>query len=129
MGNIKTYLSKISAFASTICMVHCLLTPILIPFVSFSSLSFFVTEQMEFLLSTIAFTSAFITLLLGFYKYHSKIMPFYYVGLALILKGSESIVPHHYEILIDLSIGVFIIVALIVNQRLCKSCPDCSHHH
>lgn len=56
-------------------------------------------------------------------------MPFYYVGLALILKGSESIVPHHYEILIDLSIGVFIIVALIVNQRLCKSCPDCSHHH
>ena len=128
MNTVRQVFGKLGSYTSTICMMHCAITPIILPFISMSSLSFFVTQQFEFLMMIIAFTSAFITIFISFYKYHSQIIPFYYIGLALILKGAESVFAAHFEIFLDMGIGGFLITAILVNRRLCKSCPDCNHH-
>jgi hypothetical protein len=127
MEAVKQLFGKLGSYTSTICMVHCAITPIIIPFISMTSLSFFITERFEFLMMMVAFTSAFITILISFYKYHSKLIPFYYIGLAMILKWAECIFPPHLEIILDIGIGGFLIAAILVNRRLCKACPDCHH--
>ncbi|TWX55303.1 MerC domain-containing protein [Colwellia hornerae] len=118
-------LDRIGITATSLCALHCILLPVLLPALPLLGLSFLADHAWEhvFLLMTAALGS--LALFSGFKKYHRKYYPFYLlflgVGIYWIKHDfSEDIQP--YFIVIGASL---IVAAHIINLKLCNSCKQC----
>lgn len=123
-------LDKIGVGLSSVCLVHCLLLPVLLatlPFMSF--LAFMKHPITEGLMIVFAILNAIITVTFGFKKHNNFIVPaIFFSGsilLGLFFFANEFI--HHNEWII--LIGAALIgVGHLFNKSLCKSCPTCKTH-
>jgi hypothetical protein len=118
-------LDRIGITATSLCALHCILLPVLLPVLPLVGLSFLADHTWEhiFLLLTAALGT--VALFSGFKRYHKKLYPFYllYIGVALYwIKHdfSESLEP--YFIFGGASL---IIIAHFVNIKLCNDCKQC----
>jgi len=121
-------LDRIGITATSLCALHCILLPVLLPALPLLGLSFLADHAWEhvFLLITAVLGSA--ALFSGFKKYHRRIYPFYLlflgVGIYWIKHDfAESIQP--YFILLGASL---IVAAHIINLKLCNSCRACNEN-
>ena len=125
--NFSEKLDKAGMTLSLLCLVHCLLLPVILvtlPFASF--LSFMKDPTSEALMILLAIINSVVAVALNF-KHHKK-----YAIPALFITGSLLLVLHfvahgfihHNEYII--TIGAFLIgIAHFINHKLCKSCPKC----
>ncbi|MBA6337882.1 MULTISPECIES: MerC domain-containing protein [unclassified Colwellia] len=118
-------LDRIGITATSLCALHCILLPVLLPALPLLGLSFLADHAWEhvFLLMTAALGT--LALFSGFKKYHRKYYPFYLlflgVGIYWIKHDfSEDIQP--FFILIGASL---IVAAHVINLKLCNSCKQC----
>lgn len=118
-------LDRIGITATSLCALHCILLPVLLPALPLLGLSFLADHAWEhvFLLMTAALGT--LALFSGFKKYHRKYYPFYLlflgVGIYWIKHDfSEDIQP--FFIVIGASL---IVAAHIINLKLCNSCKQC----
>ena len=119
-------LDKIGITATSLCALHCILLPILLPFLPLLGLSFLADHAWEhvFLLMTAALGS--IALFTGFKRYHKRLYPLYLLFLGVIIYWikhdfSETLEP------VFIVVGASLIVAAhIINLKLCNSCRECS---
>ncbi len=118
-------LDRIGITATSLCALHCILLPILLPILPLMGLSFLADHTWEhvFLLMTAALGT--IALFSGFRRYHKRLYPFYllYLGVALYwIKHDFSQAAEIYFITGGASL---IIAAHFINIKLCNSCKDC----
>jgi hypothetical protein len=119
-------LDRIGITAASLCALHCILLPVLLPALPLLGLSFLADHAWEhvFLIATgILGTFALFS---GFKKYHKRLYPFYllFLGIAIYwIKHdfAENLQP--YFIVIGASL---IVAAHVINLKLCNSCKQCA---
>ena len=118
-------LDRLGITATSLCALHCILLPILLPALPLLGLSFLADHSWEhvFLIFTAMLGS--VALFSGFKRYHRKMYPFYllFVGVGIYwIKHDFSEEYEAYFIIIGASL---IIAAHYINLKLCNSCRDC----
>lgn len=73
----KSLLDRLGIWASSLCAVHCLALPILIPLLPLIGASFFAQDWFERTILSLSMIVGFWALLSGFYRYHRQIYPLY----------------------------------------------------
>ena len=116
---------RIGIWTSSLCAVHCLLLPILLPVVPYVGASFFAQDWFEKTILTLSMIIGFWALLTGFYRYHRQLYPLYSLLLGGLIYWNKDMFGHEYEPF-TIATGAFLIIAShIVNYRLCRSCQSC----
>ena len=118
-------LDKIGVAATSICALHCILLPILLPALPLFGLSFLADHTWEhyFLIATAVLGT--VALFTGFKRYHKRLYPFYllYLGVSVYwVKHDFSEAYEGYFIVIGAGL---IIAAHFLNMKLCNSCKEC----
>ena len=118
-------LDRIGITATSLCALHCILLPKLLPILPLLGLSFLADHAWEdiFLLLTAALGT--IALFSGFKRYHKRLYPFYllYLGVALYwIKHDFSAELEPFFIIGGASL---ILAAHFINIKLCNNCRQC----
>jgi hypothetical protein len=118
-------LDKIGITATSLCALHCILLPVLLPALPLLGVSFLADHIWEHIFLLITAILGGVALLSGFKRYHRKLYPFYLLILGVVIYWqkhdfSESIQP--FFIFIGASL---IITAHVINLRLCNNCKQC----
>jgi len=119
-------LDRIGITATSLCALHCILLPVLLPALPLLGLSFLADHAWEHIFLLITAVLGSVALFSGFKKYHRRIYPFYLlflgVGIYWIKHDfSEDIQP--YFIVIGASL---IVAAHLINLKLCNNCRECN---
>jgi len=119
-------LDRIGITATSLCALHCILLPVLLPALPLLGLSFLADHAWEHVFLLITALLGTVALFSGFKKYHRKIYPFYLLFLGIFIYWikhdfSEEIQP--YFIVIGASL---IVAAHLINLKLCNSCKQCT---
>ena len=119
-------LDRIGITATSLCALHCILLPVLLPALPLLGLSFLADHSWEhvFLIFTAILGS--VALFSGFKRYHRKLYPFYllFLGVGIYwIKHDFSPDLEVYFIVIGASL---IVAAHFINLKLCNSCKECS---
>ena len=130
MMKIKERIDKIGMGLSLVCLIHCLLLPVLlatIPFIAF--LSFMKLPLTETIMIVFAITNALFAITSNFHKHKNYIVPgFFLAGIILLLMN---FLAHKFvqtnEYVITIGAGL-IGVGHIINHKLCSTCPTCKDH-
>ena len=123
--NKDKILDRMGIWASSLCALHCLLLPVLIPVVPLVGASFFAQDWFERTLLSVSLIVGFWALLSGFYRYHRQIYPVYGLLLGGIIYWNKDIFGEAYEP-VAVTLGALLIVsAHVLNLKLCQSCQNC----
>jgi hypothetical protein len=123
--NDKTLLDRLGIWASSLCALHCLLLPILIPLLPLVGASFFAQGWFERSILSLSMLVGFWALFSGFYRYHRQLYPLYSLFLGGIIYWNKDIFGSSYEPF-TIAIGALLIVgAHVVNLKLCQNCDSC----
>ncbi|MGB1197848.1 MAG: MerC domain-containing protein [Thalassotalea sp.] len=120
-------LDRIGITATSLCALHCIFLPVILPALPLLGLSFLADHTWEnvFLLVTAILGS--IAMLSGFKRYHRKLYPFYLLLLGVAIYGQK----HTFSDAVEpylISIGTLLIVtAHFINIKLCNSCKSCKN--
>ena len=120
-------LNRIGITATSLCALHCIFLPVILPALPLLGLSFLADHTWEnvFLLVTAILGS--IAMLSGFKRYHRKLYPFYLLLLGVAIYGQK----HTFSDAVEpylISIGTLLIVtAHFINIKLCNSCKSCKN--
>ncbi|WP_412971907.1 MerC domain-containing protein [Glaciecola sp. MF2-115] len=118
-------LDRIGIWVSSLCAVHCLLLPLLLPIAPLVASSFFAEVWFERMILSFSIMIGFAALFIGFHKYHRQLYPLYSLVLGGLIYWNKDIFGEQYEPF-TIAIGAFLIIAAhITNMRLCKSCKTC----
>jgi len=120
-------LDRIGIAATSLCALHCILLPILLPALPLLGLSFMADHTWEHVFLIMTAVLGTIALFFGFKRYHRRLYPFYllYLGVAIYWMKhdfSESLEP----LFIILGAGL-IVSSHFVNMKLCNSCKSCEN--
>jgi hypothetical protein len=121
-------LDRIGITATSLCALHCILLPVLLPALPLLGLSFLADHAWEhvFLIFTAILGS--VALFSGFKRYHRKMYPFYllFIGVGIYwIKHDFSEEYEAYFIIIGASL---IVAAHYINLKLCNNCKECTEH-
>jgi len=119
-------LDKIGITATTLCALHCILLPILLPILPLMGLSFLADHSWEhiFLLLTAALGT--VALFSGFKNYHKQLYPFYLLYLGVALYWIKHDFSEDVEVYFIIGGASLIVAAHFINIKLCNSCKSCS---
>lgn len=119
-------LDRIGITATSLCALHCILLPVLLPALPLLGLSFLADHAWEHIFLIITAILGTVALFSGFKKYHRRLYPFYLLFLGIGIYWikhdfSEAIQP--YFTIIGASL---IVAAHVINLKLCNSCKQCT---
>jgi len=123
------YVDNIGSTLSAVCLVHCLLLPVILatlPFVAFMGV--LKTPIAEMMMIIFAVINSIIGVYTGFSKHKNYLIVSMFISGIVFLLTSMYIQTLHIgpDILTPIGAGT-LGVAHIINRRLCKSCPSCNH--
>lgn len=119
-------LDRIGITATSLCALHCILLPVLLPALPLLGLSFLADHAWEHIFLVITAILGTFALFSGFKKYHKRLYPFYLLFIGVFIYWikhdfSEELQP--YFIILGASL---IVAAHIINLKLCNSCKQCT---
>ncbi len=118
-------LDRLGMWITSVCALHCLLLPILIPLAPLIASSFVAAEWFERTILSFSILVGFVALFIGFHKYHKQLYPLYSLTLGAIIYWNKHAFGEAYEP-ITIAVGaLFIIGAHLANLKLCKNCKRC----
>ena len=124
-------LDNLGITISTVCLVHCIVLPVLILFFPIISLSFFLNEIYEWIFLFLSIVIGLFSLCFGYKKHKSfTSLRLLIVGFAFLIisKLFDSNSLESYHTISILCGGILIIASHIVNKKLCNSCSKCNLH-
>lgn len=124
--NKQSVMDRVGIWASSLCALHCMLLPILLPAVPLIGATFFAEHWFERAILSLSMIVGFWALLSGFYRYHRQLYPLYTLLLGGLIYWNKDVFGHHYEPYTVLAGALLIIAAHVINMRLCKSCQTCN---
>jgi len=118
-------LDRIGVWITSLCAVHCLALPLLLPLAPLIASSFVASAWFERTILSFSILVGFAALFIGFYQYHRQLYPLYSLTLGGLIYWNKDIFGEQYE---PFTIGfgaLLIILAHIANLRLCRQCKKC----
>ncbi|MDO6444911.1 MerC domain-containing protein [Colwellia sp. 1_MG-2023] len=121
-------LDRIGITATSLCALHCILLPVILPALPLLGIGFLADHMWEHIFLVVTAILGSIAMFSGFKRYHKKLYPFYLLMLGVVVYWqkhdfSEALQPFF------IMIGATLIVAAhIINIKLCNSCKQCSEH-
>ena len=119
-------LDRIGITATSLCALHCILLPVLLPALPLLGLSFLADHVWEHFFLIITAVLGTFALFSGFRKYHRRLYPFYllFLGVAIYwIKHDFSEALQPYFIIVGASL---IVAAHVINIKLCNNCKQCA---
>jgi hypothetical protein len=116
---------KLGITATSLCALHCIMLPIILPALPLLGVSFLADHTYEHVFLIITAIIGSIAMLSGFKRYHRKLYPFYLLALGIIIywqKHDFSASVQPYFIIVGASL---IVAAHFLNLKLCKDCTAC----
>lgn len=118
-------LDRLGVWLTSLCALHCLLLPILIPLAPLIASSFVAEAWFERVILSASILVGFAALFIGFHKYHRQLYPIYSLVLGALIYWNKHMFGEAYEPLI-IAVGAFLIIAAhLANLRLCRKCKKC----
>lgn len=119
-------LDRIGIAATSLCALHCILLPILLPALPLLGLSFLADHTWEhvFLIAT-AVLGTF-ALFSGFKRYHRKLYPFYLLYLGVAVYWMKHSFAEDFQAIFIVLGASLIVAAHFINMKLCNSCRQCN---
>jgi hypothetical protein len=121
---------QIGIWTSTLCVIHCLLTPVLLSFSAVSAHFLPSEERTHRTLAVVIATLGAIALVKGYRRHRSlRVLVLMVVGLAFIFGGAywgNHLPSHGAEVLVTLVGSGFMIAAHRINHTFCRDC-SCSN--
>ena len=125
ISNTSFLKDKIGIWASSLCAIHCLLLPMLVPVIPIVAASFFAEAWFERTILSVSLIIGFWALLSGYFRYHRRLYPLYGLLLGGLIYWNKDILGETYEpFLVPLG-ALLIVLSHVINIKLCKSCSDC----
>ena len=118
-------MDKIGIWTSSLCAVHCLILPALLPVIPFLGASIFAEHWFEKTILSLSMIIGFWALLTGFYRYHRQLYPLYSLLLGGLIYWNKDMFGHDFEPYTVTAGAVLIVASHLLNIRLCKSCQTC----
>jgi MerC mercury resistance protein len=128
LSQVRNTLDKVGIAITSLCAIHCIMLPVLLPVLPLLGLSAWHNHAFERIILLITMVLGFITLFAGFHRYHKKIYPFYSLFLGGFIYWQKDIFGHDYEHYILIVGASFVVLAHILNIRLCNKCHSCDSH-
>ena len=129
--DVKINFDKLGAFTSSVCLVHCILLPIVISAMPFLAISFLNLEMVEIVLLSFAGLFGISAICFGYKKHKQISAPFLIsAGLFILVIGR---ITHHetmnsWHTAMMVLAGLLLVSGHFVNNKLCnESCDRCSH--
>ena len=118
-------LDRLGITATSLCALHCILLPVLMPFLAMFGLEILGSHDAEHMILFATLILGSIALFSGFRRYHRKIYPFYLLFLGGFIywhkhSVEESVQP--FMIIIGASL---LVAAHVINLKLCNNCRSC----
>jgi hypothetical protein len=121
----NSQLDRLGVWLTSLCALHCLLLPILIPLAPLVASSFVAEVWFERVILSGSILVGFAALFIGFHKYHRQLYPIYSLVLGALIYWNKDIFGEQYEP-ITIAIGaLLIVIAHLANLRLCRKCKTC----
>lgn len=119
-------LDRLGITATSLCALHCILLPVLLPALPLLGLSFLADHSWEhvFLIFTAILGS--VALFSGFKRYHRKLYPFYLLFLGLGIYWIKHDFSQELEVYFIVVGASLIVAAHFINLKLCNSCKQCA---
>lgn len=115
------WLDRIGIAATTICAIHCLMLPLLVPLATATGLSLLVSATAERLVLASTLLFACVVLVNGCRHHHNR-LPLALAGLGGVLYALKGSLGHEVEPLFVVSGACLIVGAHLWNLRLCRHC-------
>ena len=123
--NSDNMIDQVGVWLTSLCALHCIALPVILPLIPMLAGSFFAEEWFERTVLLLSIAVGFVALLIGFYKYHRQLYPLYSLAMGGFIYWQKDMFGHHLEPLVVTIGAVLIIAAHIINMRLCKACKGC----
>lgn len=125
--SLNTYMDFIGITASTLCAIHCALTPLLLSILPLMSAELIESPAVEHTLIFFSMIIALISMGIGYFGHHKKIQPavVMIMGFCLILIA-RWIEQEYFEIVFSAAGGIGIAVSHYKNWQCCKACYCCN---
>ena len=121
----KNVLDKIGIAATSLCAIHCLLLPFLLPVLPMMGASFIAQESFEDSVLALTMGLGVIALYSGYKRYHNRLFPFLFFafgGLIYSQKDGFGVDIEPYLVMLGASL---VVLAHVSNMKLCRRCTDC----
>ena len=125
MSQSRSLLDKAGIALTSLCAVHCILLPVLLPVIPLLGASLLANESVERAALLLTMVLGFIALFSGFHRYHRKLYPFYSLFLGGFIYWHKDVFGHHWEPAVLTLGAVFVVLAHVLNMRLCQQCDSC----
>ncbi|WP_286264298.1 MerC domain-containing protein [Thalassotalea atypica] len=119
-------LDRIGIAATSLCALHCILLPILLPALPLLGLSFLADHTWEHVFLIMTALLGTVALFSGFKRYHRRLYPFYilYLGVAVYwIKHDFAEEVQPFFIIVG---AALMVTAHFINLKLCNSCKQCA---
>ena len=127
---LKFPVDQIGVWTSTLCVIHCLLTPVLLSLSTVSAHFLPSEERTHRTLAIVIAAVGAIALVKGYRRHRSsRVLVLMVVGLTFIFGGAywgDHFPSHAAEVLVTLVGSGFMIAAHRINHTFCREC-SCSH--
>lgn len=119
-------LDKLGITATSLCALHCILLPVLLPALPLLGLSFLADHIWEHVFLMVTAVLGTIALFSGFKRYHRRLYPFYLLFLGVAIYWQKHDFSPEVQPFIILIGGSLIVAAHFINLKLCNSCKQCT---
>lgn len=121
----NTRFNRFGMWITSLCALHCLLLPILIPLAPLIASNFVASAWFERGILSFSILIGFAALFIGFHQYHRQLYPIYSLVLGALIYWNKHMFGEAYEP-ITIAVGAILIIAAhVANVRLCKACKKC----
>ena len=118
-------LDRIGITATSLCALHCLLLPVLLPALPLLGLGFLADHTWELVFLILTAILGGIALYSGFKRYHHKAYPFYLLLLGIIIYWEKHDVAEALQPLMIIVGATLIVSSHIINIKLSNNSRDC----
>lgn len=129
LATFRNVFDKIGITVTSLCAIHCIMLPVILPVLPLLGLSAAHNHAFERIVLLVTMVLGFITLFIGFQRYHRKLYPFYSLFLGGFIYWQKDVWGHQYEHAVLMVGAAFVILAHIMNMRLCNHCHSCEDGH
>lgn len=121
-------LDRIGITATSLCALHCILLPVILPALPLLGIGFLADHMWEHVFLIVTAVLGSIAMFSGFKRYHKKLYPFYLLMLGVVIYWQKHDFSETVQPLFIMIGATLIVAAHIINIKLCNSCKQCSEH-
>ncbi|MGB1201556.1 MAG: MerC domain-containing protein [Cognaticolwellia aestuarii] len=121
-------LDRLGIAATSLCALHCILLPIILPALPLLGLSFLADHTWEHVVLLLTAVLGTVALFSGFKRYHKKLYPFYLLYLGVAIYWIKHDFSEEAQPLFIIAGATLIVAAHLINLKLCNSCKQCAEH-